>query len=143
MGSSLGRLFILIAASHGLIGNLNQPTQSRFFLDDLGIVFDVEGSRQTVGKAGQVCGPSHAFKLIGALELIFERNQVNGPGMIHEVEHFLENSPVAFEIEVLGLESLKNSEHSFIVQEYCSQNRALRLQVVGKRFLQADVGHYE
>ena len=138
-----GRFLILVAAGHGLVGDLDQPAQSRFFLDDLGVVLDVHGPRQAVGEACQVGGASDAFELVGALELLLESDQIDRPGIVHQLEHLLEDSPMALEVEVLRLEGFENGEHSFIVEKDCSQDRAFRFQVVGKRFFQADVGHCE
>ena len=139
----LGGFLVLVAARHGLVGDLDQAAQSRFFLDDLGVVLDVHRARQAVGEACQVGGASDAFEFVGALEFFLERDQIDRPGAVHQLEHLLEDPPVAVEIEVLRLEGLEDRKHSFVVEEYRSQDRTLRLQVVGKRFFQADVGHFE
>ena len=118
----LGRLFILVAAGHRLIGNLDQPAQRRFFFDDLSVKLNIEGSRQAVGQAGEVGSAPYTLKLAGALQFFFERNQVDGTGAIHEKEHLLEYSPVAVEVEVLGFEDFKYVEQSLIVKEDCSQD---------------------
>ena len=138
-----GGFLVLVAARHGLVGDLDQPAQSRLFFDDPGVVLDVHRPRQAVGEAGQVGGAPDAFKLVGALEFFLESDQIDRPGVVHQLEHLLENPPMALEIEILRPEGLEDGKHSFVVEEYRSQDRTLRLQVVGKRFFQADVCHFE
>ena len=130
----LRRFLILVAAGHGFVGDLDQPAQSRFLFDDLGVVLDVDGTRQAVGEAGQVGGASDAFEFVGALEFFLERDQVDRPGIVHQLEHLLEDAPMTVEVEVLRFQALKNREDGFVVEKDRSQNRAFRFQVVREAF---------
>ena len=97
-------ILVLVAARHGLVGDLDQAAQRRFLLDDLGVVLDVHRARHAVGEARQVGGAPDAFEFVGALEFFFEGDQVDGLGGVHQLEHLLEDPAMAVEVEVLGLE---------------------------------------
>jgi hypothetical protein len=122
---------------------LDQPSQSRLFFDDLGIIFDVHGSRQAVGKTCKVGCTSNTFQFVRALEFFFESDQVDRPGIVHEMKHLFEDSPVTVEIEVLGSEAPKDRKDGPIVEKNGAKDGSFRFQVAGQRFFKADVGHFD
>ena len=135
----LRRVLALVAARHDLVGDLDQAAQRRLLLHDLGVVLDVGRARQPVGQARHVGGPPDALELVGALEGVHERHEVDRAGVVHQVAHPPEDPPVALEIEVLRAHDLQRRVDRLVVEQDRAQDGALRLEVVRKGFLQAEV----
>ena len=72
-----GGLLGSVAAGHDLVGDLDQAAQGRLFLDDLGIVLDVDRARQSVGEARQVSRAAGPLQIVRPLQLVLQRDEVD------------------------------------------------------------------
>ena len=127
----LGRLADPLAAEpRDLLPGLDERPEGRRLLDDLRIVVDVGRRRHERRELGDAGAAPDLLDLAALLQLVRERDRVDGLALRPEREHRAVDRPVRPTVEVGGVEDLRDGPDGRLGEEHRAEHRLLGLEVL-------------
>ncbi len=127
----------LVAVHTGLdlVGRAQQPAEHRVVAHDARVLADVADSRHGARQEVDRRAAADGLEVPGLLEVLDERERVDGLAERVQVEHRLVDAPVALAVEVLRLEPLVDDQggERGVREQDGAEHRLLRLEVLGRR----------
>ena len=115
-----------------LLADAHEPPQRRHLLDDPRVVLGVRGGGDDRGELGDLRGAADALELAALVELVRERDRVDGLALAVERERGLVDGAVRLAVEIGGLEHLGDGADRRRREQHGAEDRLLRLQVLGR-----------
>ena len=128
----LARLADALAAEPGdLLAGANEPSQSGCLLDDAGVVLDVRSGGDQRRELGDAGGAADLLELAPLLELVRERDRVDGLALGPQREAGAVDRAVRAAVEIGGVDDLGDRADRGLGEEHRAENRLLGLEVLG------------
>ncbi len=127
----VGVVGLVIADGGDLARGLDEATQGRAALDDLRVVFDMDGGGHRPDQGGEVRGSPHLVEVLAALQFLTERDEVAWLPPLVQIEEGRVDPAQLLAVEVFRPEKGRDLHDRVPVDEQGSHHRLLSLQVVG------------
>jgi hypothetical protein len=118
-----------------LVGRVQQPAQHRVLADDAGVLADVADGGHRARQQVHRRAAADRLELAVLLEVLDERERVDGLARPVQREHRREDQPVALAVEVAGLQALVDDQRRQrgVRQQHRAEHGLLGLEVLGRR----------
>ena len=120
----------LLSEPHDLLARADEAAQRRHLLDDARVVLDVRGRRDERGELGHPRLPSCSFELGPLVELVGQRDRVDGLALRPQRERGAVDLRVALAVEVGRVEDLAHRPDGDGREQHRAQHRLLGLEVL-------------
>src|SRR5439155_17406178 len=127
-----GGITLLRRARNGRSGSVNQAAQQCLVADYLYVMLNARPVRDAIEQSGDVSRAADGFEFGMTAEFLGQRNQVDGPRRLGEIDHARVNAAVRVEEKVFGLKVLGGLIISKIVEQHRPENRAFSFNVRGQ-----------
>ncbi len=124
----------LVACFDYLVGDRDHLPHHRPLTHDLGVGIDVGGTRGVLGDLHQIGETTGLFQLLRALQLLLQRDEIDGIARIGEAGHGLEDQPVRAAVEILVDHPFGNPIPGLVIQHQAAQYGLFGLKRVGRDF---------
>ncbi len=104
-----------------------QATAQCLFADDLGVVLDIGGSRNSVNEKADVIAAAASLEVAGARQLFGERQRINYISTLGKGDHRAEDPTIPFAVEHRVVNELGRPENRIRVHEHRRQHCLLRI----------------
>ena len=112
---------------------MDQVAKGRLFLDDARVVLDVGAARHAVGERRDVGGAADFLELARSLQLVLQRDQVDGVVALAERDHLVEDAAMRIAEEVARVDQLGGVVERLVVDQDRAEYGLLGLEVVRQR----------
>ena len=83
---------------------------------------------------------ARGLQLALAMQLVGERNQVDGLLRLAQLDHLAENAPVLIEEEILGLQLFDRRVQRVVIEQDGAQHAALGVEILRQRSFKSGFG---
>ena len=126
----LARSLALLAQPHDLLARADEPAQRRHLLDDARVVLDVRRRGDERRELGHVRLPARGLELAALLELVDERDRVDGLALRPQRERRPVHLRVALAVEVRGVEDLADRADRDRREQHRAEHRLLGFEIL-------------
>ena len=133
--NQVGVLVGFVGVGENLVRREDQRPQRRLLLDDLRVVLDVGRARHAVDERGDVRGAADFVELAGALELLFERDQIDRLAALRQRDHAVEDAAMRVAKERLRVDDRRGDVEGFVVDQDRAEHGAFGVEIVRERAL--------
>jgi hypothetical protein len=135
-------IFAFESALLDIVGGVNQVAENRLFFDDARIVLHVGDTRHAVHQGSKVRSAASRFQFALAMQLLGQRDQVDGLLRFAQGDHVFEDLAVLRQEEILCFQRLNGRVQYMVIEEDSAENGALCVEVTGKRAFESGVGRH-
>ena len=135
-----GGIALVGGAGNGRIRGVDQSAQQRLVANNLDVVLDAWPVRNSVDQPGNVADIADSLEFFGAIELVNQRDHVDRPRRLGEIDHSAVNPAMRVERKVFRLQVLGSLVVRQIVEQDRAQDGALGFNIRRKRVREAVVG---
>ena len=129
------------AAIDRVLRHRHDAAQQRLLFDDSYIALQIVDCRQTVIERNQVAEAVHRLQLAMLHQLVRERNAIDLLAALVDLAHAQEDPLVLLDAEVVGGERPPSLQKRRLVAHDRAQHEPLRVQIIRKRSVKADVAY--
>ncbi len=129
----------IVALVEDLGGRADETAQDALFLDDLGVIGDVDRRGDIVHQRGEIGRSPDLFHPFLILEDVAQGDQVARLVPVGKLDDGGKDLPVGLAVEVGRLQQLQNRVQGQIVQQDAAQNGLLRFEVLGRHLMQGGI----
>ena len=109
---------------------MHEPARDGLVAHDAGIVNAVGQAGHGVGQGRQVGGSSNRFQFLASLQIVFERQVIDGLAPARQLAHGGKDLAIGLAVEIAVLDDVQDLVEDAVVEQHRSQDGPLRLQVV-------------
>ena len=117
-----------------LAGGVDELALDGLVPDDLGVVQGVGRADHGIGQFEQVDGTAEGVQGAGGLQVVLDRDQVDGDVFLVKLYERLKNLGVGRGIEIVGVHDVHQFVEHGVGLEHAAENGLLGFQVMGRDF---------